>query len=143
MADRISAQGIEYKVRVSTGPSVFTLIDGLTGFSPSGGEASEKNATAISDTTPRAIVGNKSPIVLAGECYLDPKDTVHQFLNTAYKNGTKITVKEILSDTADTTRYFQGFVKNFQLIGSSTVDGIYSTAISIVLDGDVLASEPT
>lgn len=142
MAERISSQGIKYYLGSGSKPRTFALIDGLTGFSLSGGEASEKNATAISDSTPRAIVGNKTPIVLSGECYLDPVDTTHIALNTAYKNGTKVTIKEVLSDTEVTTRYFQGYVKNFQLLGASQVDGIYTTAISIVLDSDLTTTEP-
>lgn len=142
MADRISSQGVKYYLGSGSNPRTWALIDGLTGLAASGGEAPEKTATAISDSAPRVIVGTKQAVTVSGECYLDPKDTVHVALNTAYGSGAKCTFKEVLTDTAATTRFFQGFIKNFQLLGTTAVDGVYTTSLSIALDGAVVATEP-
>ena len=121
-------------------PAAFTLIDGLSDFTRSGGTKTTLDATALSDTAPVAIGGFPSPIEWNGTVFYDPADTTHTTLLAAYNAGTELVFQVTLPADTPIVKYFDGEITDF---GNYTLtrDSIVSCAIKVVQNGADRASE--
>lgn len=103
-----SSNGTVYSLKTAT--ATFSTIKGLVGLAMSGGEFEDVDATAIDDSTPVTLPGAAAARTAEGTIYLDITDTIHQALHTAYEGRTLKTIKAVLADTGNTTRYFDAYV---------------------------------
>lgn len=138
----ISSQNCTLKLATTdVNPRTFALIDGVTGLDGSGGERETLNATAISDSAPRSVVGFPSPEVFEGNVNYDPTDAVHVALKTAKAAGARKLFKLTYSDAAQTSVWRYGYVAAF---GMPSIQGnaLVQSKLRIALDGAEMAAEP-
>lgn len=140
MSERISSQGTLVKVKIGS-PLAFTLIDGLSDFTRSGGTKTTLDGTALSDTAPVAVGGFPSAIEWNGTCFYDPADTTHIALKAAFDAATQLTFQVTLPADTPIVKYFLGEITDF---GNYTLtrDSIVSCAIKVVQNGADSDTEP-
>lgn len=135
----IPSQGTKLSIKMGS-PLAYSLIDGITDLTKSGGEKETIPGTAISDTAPRSVGGFPSPEVWEGQCNYDPNDPVHAELEAAKAAGAKRLFKLELNTSPAFVRYFDAEVTAFASFSASG-NSIVGCPIRLAQDGAMRASE--